>query len=202
MFVLEAFRFLFPIQVVPLAYYYILHGTVYQAPDLMSVISARLQTASHYLDECLESGEWTMMISGISASWKFLFRFFIPQAFDHYKYHPSKDYYWDFNPSKSAVGHGNKFAGVVIPLSFSRGVQHQGRQSGEVHRLSKGPSGVFNSRVYEQILALQDAGRWASRASATWSSGTCHQDSWSWSSSAQCKRGQELGSTGGEENEA
>ncbi len=42
--------------VIPMSYYYILHGVVYQAPDLMSVISARLQMASHYLEEGLENG--------------------------------------------------------------------------------------------------------------------------------------------------
>ncbi len=57
----------------PLSYYYILHGVVYQAPDLMSVLSSRLQTASHYLSEALDN------------------------SFSHYKYNPSKGYYWDFS---------------------------------------------------------------------------------------------------------
>ena len=39
-----------------MSYYYILHGVVYQAPDLMSVLSSRLQMASYYLEECLETG--------------------------------------------------------------------------------------------------------------------------------------------------
>jgi hypothetical protein len=39
-----------------MSYYYILHGVVYQAPDLMSIVSSRLQMTSHYLDECLETG--------------------------------------------------------------------------------------------------------------------------------------------------
>jgi hypothetical protein len=29
---------------------------VYQAPDVMSIVSARLQMASYYLEECLETG--------------------------------------------------------------------------------------------------------------------------------------------------
>ncbi len=41
-----------------MSYYYILHGVVYQAPDMMSVISARLQMASHYLEEALETGNF------------------------------------------------------------------------------------------------------------------------------------------------
>lgn len=61
--------------ITPLGYYYILHGVVYQAPDFMSILSSRLQTSSFYLNECLEL------------------------SFKHYKYHPSKGYYWDFNVS-------------------------------------------------------------------------------------------------------
>lgn len=59
----------------PITYYYILHGNVYQAPDVMSVVSARLQMASYYLEECLET------------------------AFSHYIFNPSRGYYWDFNQS-------------------------------------------------------------------------------------------------------
>lgn len=57
----------------PLSYYYVLHGVVYQAPDLMTVLSSRLQTATHYLSESLET------------------------AFSHYKYSPAKGFYWDFS---------------------------------------------------------------------------------------------------------
>lgn len=64
-----------PKDVIPLSYYYILHGVVYQAPDIMSVISSRLEMTAHYLGECLET------------------------SFTHYKYNPSKGYYWDFNQS-------------------------------------------------------------------------------------------------------
>ena len=72
--------------VTPLSYYYILHGIVYQAPDLMSLLSSRLQTASHYLSNALDT------------------------SFTHYKYNPSKGYYWDFSranedeSSKQAAG--------------------------------------------------------------------------------------------------
>jgi mediator of RNA polymerase II transcription subunit 6 len=45
-----------PKDVTPMCYYYILHGVVYQAPDLMSLVSSRLQMVSYYLEECLETG--------------------------------------------------------------------------------------------------------------------------------------------------
>jgi hypothetical protein len=38
-----------------MSYYYIINGVVYQAPDLLSVISSRLETVTHHLDECLET---------------------------------------------------------------------------------------------------------------------------------------------------
>merc|ERR1712127_25491 len=63
-------------EVIPISYYYILHGVVYQAPDLMTVISSRLQMTSFYLEEALEN------------------------AFSHYVYNPSRGYHWDFNQNE------------------------------------------------------------------------------------------------------
>lgn len=65
-----------PKDVTPYSYYYILHGVVYQAPDLMSVLSSHLEMTSHYLQECLET------------------------SFSYYKYNPSKGYHWEFNKGK------------------------------------------------------------------------------------------------------
>lgn len=64
-----------PHEVIPLSYYYILHGVVYQAPDFMSVLSSRLEMTSHYLQECLDT------------------------SFGFYKFNPSKGYHWEFNQS-------------------------------------------------------------------------------------------------------
>lgn len=65
-----------PKEVIPMTYYYILHGVVYQAPDLMTVISSRLQMSSYYLGEALEN------------------------AFSHYVYNPTRGYHWDFNQTE------------------------------------------------------------------------------------------------------
>lgn len=46
-----------PKEIIPISYYYILHGTVYQAPDLLSMISSRLQMTAYYMEEALESGK-------------------------------------------------------------------------------------------------------------------------------------------------
>jgi len=68
---------------------------VYQAPDVMSIVSARLQMASYYLEECLETG-----IILIFKLWKriYLNKYFL-KAFSHYIFNPSRGYYWDFNQS-------------------------------------------------------------------------------------------------------
>lgn len=42
-------------KIIPISYYYILSGVVYQAPDFLSVISSRLQTASSHLQDALET---------------------------------------------------------------------------------------------------------------------------------------------------
>ena len=56
-----------------MSYYYILHGVVYQAPDLMSVVSSRLQMTSHYLDECLETGIYNKFLKRKNTLFKTLF---------------------------------------------------------------------------------------------------------------------------------
>ncbi|XP_078000093.1 mediator of RNA polymerase II transcription subunit 6-like [Glandiceps talaboti] len=61
-----------PNQVTPLADYYIMAGTVYQAPDLGSVLNARMQTATHNIQSAFD------------------------EAISFSKYHPSKGYWWEF----------------------------------------------------------------------------------------------------------
>lgn len=61
-----------PAQVVPITDYYIIAGIVYQAPDLISVINARLLNAVHNLEMAFEEA----------------------QSFS--RYHPSKGYWWQF----------------------------------------------------------------------------------------------------------
>lgn len=61
-----------PSQVTPLADYYILAGYVYQAPDLSSVINARLQAGVHHLQSAFE------------------------EVHSFMRYNPTKGYSWDF----------------------------------------------------------------------------------------------------------
>ncbi|XP_053685247.1 mediator of RNA polymerase II transcription subunit 6-like [Sabethes cyaneus] len=61
----------------PLADYYIIAGTVYQAPDLSSVFNSRILSTVHHLQSAFE------------------------EASSFSRYHPSKGYSWDFSSNKA-----------------------------------------------------------------------------------------------------
>jgi mediator of RNA polymerase II transcription subunit 6 len=65
-----------PTTVTPLADYYIIAGVVYQAPDLISVINARLLNAVHNLESAFD------------------------EARSYSQYHPSKGYWWQFKQTE------------------------------------------------------------------------------------------------------
>ncbi|VDO94190.1 unnamed protein product [Soboliphyme baturini] len=61
-----------PTSVVPLDDYYIIGGTVYQAPDFCSVLNSRIQSALNHVGAAFE------------------------EAKSYYRFHPSKGYWWQF----------------------------------------------------------------------------------------------------------
>ncbi|XP_065094496.1 mediator of RNA polymerase II transcription subunit 6-like [Ochlerotatus camptorhynchus] len=72
-----------PSEATPLADYYIIAGTVYQAPDLASVFNSRILSTVHHLQSAFE------------------------EASSYSRYHPSKGYSWDFSSNK-ALAEKNK----------------------------------------------------------------------------------------------
>lgn len=72
-----------PTDATPLADYYIIAGTVYQAPDLASVFNSRMLSTVHHLQSAFE------------------------EASSYARYHPSKGYSWDFSSNK-AIAENNK----------------------------------------------------------------------------------------------
>ncbi|XP_058462037.1 mediator of RNA polymerase II transcription subunit 6 [Malaya genurostris] len=72
-----------PTDATPLADYYIIAGTVYQAPDLASVYNSRIHSSVHHLQSAFE------------------------EASSFSRYHPSKGYSWDFSVNK-AIAEKNK----------------------------------------------------------------------------------------------
>ena len=75
-----------PTQTTPISDYYIVAGTIYQAPDLCSVVNSRLLSAISHLQGAFE------------------------EARSYVKYHPAKGYTWDFqqNSNNSNTPYGAK----------------------------------------------------------------------------------------------
>jgi mediator of RNA polymerase II transcription subunit 6 len=67
-----------PTEVTPLADYYILAGTVYQAPDVNTVITSRILTGVHHLLSAFD------------------------EVHSYMRYHPTKGYSWDFGKDNQA----------------------------------------------------------------------------------------------------
>ena len=73
-----------PTQTNPISDYYIVAGTIYQAPDLCSVVNSRLLSAISHIQSAFE------------------------EARSYVKYHPAKGYRWDFQPNNSNTPYGAK----------------------------------------------------------------------------------------------
>lgn len=73
-----------PTQTTPIADYYIVAGTIYQAPDLSSVVNSRLLAAVSHLQSAFE------------------------EARSYVKYHPAKGYTWDFQQNSNNTPYGAK----------------------------------------------------------------------------------------------
>uniref|UniRef100_T1GAQ3 Mediator of RNA polymerase II transcription subunit 6 n=1 Tax=Megaselia scalaris TaxID=36166 RepID=T1GAQ3_MEGSC len=66
-----------PNNVIPMTDYYIIAGTIYQAPDLGNVFSSRIFNTVTHLQEAFE------------------------EASSYSRYHPNKGYTWDFSSNKA-----------------------------------------------------------------------------------------------------
>ncbi|XP_017786718.1 PREDICTED: mediator of RNA polymerase II transcription subunit 6 isoform X2 [Nicrophorus vespilloides] len=67
-----------PTQATPIADYYIIAGTIYQAPDVASVLNSRMLSCVHHLQASFD------------------------EASSFSRYHPSKGYSWDFKSQRGA----------------------------------------------------------------------------------------------------
>ena len=73
-----------PNQATPISDYYIVAGTIYQAPDLCSVVNSRLLSAVNHLQAAFD------------------------EAKGYAKYHPTKGYWWDFQQPSNNTPFGAK----------------------------------------------------------------------------------------------
>ncbi|XP_002731302.1 mediator of RNA polymerase II transcription subunit 6-like isoform X2 [Saccoglossus kowalevskii] len=83
-----------PQNVTPLANYYIIAGIVHQAPDLCSVLNARMLTATHNIQSSFN------------------------EARSYSRYYPSKGYWWEFKESEQADKAKKKNKTKEEPSSF------------------------------------------------------------------------------------
>ncbi len=129
----------FPVfsQVTPISDYYIIAGTVYQAPDLGSVLNSRLISTVNHLQQAFE------------------------EARQYATYHPSRGYWWDFD-KKGRRGMTSSFPEVD---KSSMQEDHPSRKKRprrkgvaakkEVEKRARDePSSIFQRRRVDALLEL------------------------------------------------
>ncbi len=127
-----------PQQVVPLADYYIVAGTVYQAPDLGSVLNSRLISTATHLQSAFD------------------------EARQYARYHPSKGYWWDFEKKQTL---GGRRPGAMVPLpaasapsdddANAKAKKKRPSRKKEVERKAREePSSIFQRRKVDALLEL------------------------------------------------
>ena len=116
-----------PTQVTPISDYYIVAGTIYQAPDLCSVVNSRLLSAVNHLQAAFD------------------------EAKGYAKYHPTRGYWWDFQqPANSNTPFGAK---KITPPEDSNKKPKKKKKSEQ--DIAKGePSSVFQRVRVDYLLKL------------------------------------------------
>merc|ERR1712004_57155 len=116
-----------PSHVTPISDYYIVAGTIYQAPDLCSVVNSRLLSAVNHLQAAFD------------------------EAKGYAKYHPTRGYWWDFQqPASSNTPFGAK---KITPPEDSNKKPKKKKKSEQ--DIAKGePSSVFQRVRVDYLLKL------------------------------------------------
>ncbi|XP_040577939.2 mediator of RNA polymerase II transcription subunit 6 [Lepeophtheirus salmonis] len=117
-------------RVMPLTDYYIVAGIVYQAPDLGSVLNSRILSSVHHLSSAFEEAR-------------------------HYaKYHPSKGYWWDFEPAKRP-GFPHHYFPSLNPIPKSpQNKKKKKKKSSKKQEHKEEPSSLFQRRRVDTILEM------------------------------------------------
>lgn len=87
-----------PSEATPIADYYIIGGTVYQAPDLANVINARIVSIAAFPFFFLLYNHKMMVCFQLNTVVNLQSAF--EEASSYARYHPNKGYYWDFSSNK------------------------------------------------------------------------------------------------------
>lgn len=88
-----------PTEATPMADYYIIAGTIYQAPDLASVFNSRLVLGFRHLENIFNQIHSNIVPFQLSTVHHLQGAF--EEASSYSRYHPNKGYTWDFTMNKA-----------------------------------------------------------------------------------------------------
>ncbi len=149
-----------PPQVTPIADYYIIAGTVYQAPDLGSVLNSRLISTVNHLQAAFEEARYYGKQLGIQSTWSNRCWFFFPLLL-HYRqysaYHPSRGYWWDFDKNKkkpSSAAFPAEERALEGRKDRRRRRRRKGKKVAEKRKAQEEPSSIFQRRRVDILLNL------------------------------------------------
>ena len=127
-----------PSHVTPMSDYYIVGGTIYQAPDLCSVVNSRLLSAVNHMQAAFD------------------------EAKSYARYHPNKGYWWDFQQASSSnTPYGaKKITPPPDTSDHAAGAENDAKKSKKKKKKSEAeiakeePSSVFQRVRVDYLLKL------------------------------------------------
>ena len=121
-----------PSHVTPISDYYIVAGTIYQAPDLCSVVNSRLLSAVNHLQAAFDETK------------------------SYSRYHPTKGYWWDFQQtSNSNTPYGAKKITLPEETNNTNGTTKKKKKKKTDADIAKeAPSSVFQRVRVDYLLKI------------------------------------------------
>jgi len=119
-----------PSHVTPISDYYIVAGTIYQAPDLCSVVNSRLLSAVNHLQAAFDE----------------------TKSFS--RYHPTKGYWWDFKQNSSNTPYGAKKITLPEDANSDKEASKKKKKKKSDELAKEEPSSVFQRVRVDYLLQL------------------------------------------------
>jgi len=119
-----------PSHVTPISDYYIVAGTIYQAPDLCSVVNSRLLSAVNHLQAAFDETK------GYS------------------RYHPTKGYWWDFQQTSNNTPYGAKKITLPEENQGKNDAKKKKKKKSEAETGKDEPSSVFQRVRVDYLLKI------------------------------------------------
>jgi len=116
--------------VTPISDYYIVAGTIYQAPDLCSVVNSRLLSAVNHLQAAFDE----------------------TKSFS--RYHPTKGYWWDFQQNSSNTPYGAKKITLPDEANTNKDASKKKKKKKTEELAKEEPSSVFQRVRVDYLLKI------------------------------------------------